>query len=360
MSVQRQSQSPIFIVGHERSGTTLFSEILGRHTLLYSAPETFVFRALNSQRPNSHEQARRALSEGPAHMSDLGIDLRSLGTEAEGPFALAAVARLAVEQIAKLAPGQRLVEKTPSHYRDVELIFTAFPDAKLIWIVRDGREVALSLLGVPWAHNRLGRHCLAWARSTREMLDAKTKYDASRLMVIRYEDLVSSPEGTLDEVCSFLGIGWEPAMLEPSASGASVRSDEVGWKWQASAVIDRSKLGRWQGETSEANKRMMTYLAEPELRRLGYETRRKSAGRSASYLGFRVIATADRLLWTDQLVRLIGALRPGRWMRSFRPSVSPHSRRGVGEIQGPASPASHDAPSIRDDLAVQPRKHPNE
>ena len=62
-------------------------------------------------------------------------------------------------------------------------------------------------------------------------------------MEVRYEDLVGRPEASLQEVCAFLGISWDPAMLEFSTQRGRVRTASV---WQVREPLHSRSVGRWR------------------------------------------------------------------------------------------------------------------
>jgi len=99
--------------------------------------------------------------------------------------------------------AKKLCEKTPMHVRYVDRIRAAFPHARIILMMRDGRDVVRSLRR---RDKNLDHACARWVNDNRAGLDAK-------LPVIRYEDLIARPADTLARACELAGVDYDPAML---------------------------------------------------------------------------------------------------------------------------------------------------
>jgi hypothetical protein len=94
----------------------------------------------------------------------------------------------------------------------------AFPHAQYLHVVRDGRDAGLSFLAMKrrprfnWARPRA---LFSFAAQWRSEIEAARRFGATRpYLELRYEDLVGDPEAKLREICGFLGLPFEPAMLE--------------------------------------------------------------------------------------------------------------------------------------------------
>ena len=101
-----------------------------------------------------------------------------------------------------------LIEKTPRHVRRVARIRRLVPKAKFVMPVRDGRDVVASLtkrLGDPAAS--LDR----WISDNDLVLAEQGKPD---VLIYRYEDLVDDPAGTIESICAFLHLSFDPVLLE--------------------------------------------------------------------------------------------------------------------------------------------------
>jgi len=115
----------------------------------------------------------------------------------------------------------RFGDKTPLYMQYLDLLERVFPGAQYVHIIRDGRDAALSYEGMPYR----SRFSLLYPRGIsdfafswrREILSAQrfgSTVAAGRYFEIRYESLVAEPETRLRDVCFFLGLQFESAMLE--------------------------------------------------------------------------------------------------------------------------------------------------
>jgi hypothetical protein len=188
---QRLLESPVFLLSSMRSGSTLLRMILDSHSAIYAPPETHL-ATVNVVCPN--ETVR-------AGMAELGF------TETELTGLLwDSVLHTALQRSGKTT----LVEKTPHHVLAWDRIARCWPDARFIFLLRHPAAILDS-----------------WARSwpdddPAKALETVQQYvsslrDAMSILpghTVRYEDLVSDPEPQAKALCDFLGVGWEPAMLE--------------------------------------------------------------------------------------------------------------------------------------------------
>ncbi len=209
---------PCFIVGNERSGTTLLTVLLGRHSQLATTPETHFLSLIPRKsigRIPTHSELLDRLFASP-HTVDMKINRDRL-TEHFGryPADYASLFRALLEEYAaEHAPGKtRIGEKTPLHLLGVPTLLEWYPEAKIVCIVRDGRDVVLSLLNMSWnPEHRLRPLCMNWIRLLKIAEGYRTRFP-EQFLLIRYEDLLDQPEQLLKQVDAFLGLPFEPEQL---------------------------------------------------------------------------------------------------------------------------------------------------
>ncbi|WP_099240146.1 sulfotransferase family protein [Synechococcus sp. BDU 130192] len=201
-------QEPVFIVGCGHSGTSIMLAILGSHSQLYSVPyESRVFHTL---------------SEGLASKLDV-YRLSSKWKEA------------------CLKSGKnKWIEKTPVHLFQLERIFDFFPKAKVIIMVRDGRDVVCSL------RNR-GRDFQESISLWTKSIDELKKYvHDPRVMTINLEDLIKDPKGILSEACIFIGYEYEDQILSYHEQPKYYYSNNIGKPLGAKEGKEHLELRNWQ------------------------------------------------------------------------------------------------------------------
>lgn len=267
---------PAFIVGKERSGTTLLSAILNRHSEVCVTPETnFLYRlfrypggpkGFERDWPDSLYDIVDRMNPTADWDKPARLVYERLGGKAvSGREAFMALGQLISERYGKL----HWIEKTPNHLLCLPFIRSLFPNAPVIHIVRDGRDVAHSLTKVSFGSANYFENLWQWKQAVscaRRFQDC----DANTL-AIRYEDMVKEPEQIIKQVCSFLGIPFEGSMLKPDGTEKSILDMTGNHMDQASMAIDKSKLASWRRTLSPAMQRTVEMIAHDELQAWGYE-----------------------------------------------------------------------------------------
>ena len=108
----------------------------------------------------------------------------------------------------------RYADKTPSHIVELELLAERFPNAQFLHIVRDGRDVAASMVTMNFGASRFAEAARTWRRKTVRAHRIGLTLGPARYRELHYEDLVADPGRTLETVCEFLGLPDDPGMLD--------------------------------------------------------------------------------------------------------------------------------------------------
>ena len=174
------SREPIFIVGVQRSGTTLLSALLSAHSELSCGPETHFFRRLAEIEPlnlleqQSWPELARDFVLSITHTNFLTedrtplVDKYQLNEEDISHYlknhqpSVQTMLSSVTEQYMKKVGKKRWVEKTPDHILYLEMIRQYFPSSPIIRIVRDPRAVASSLTKVPWGAESFLHALISW------------------------------------------------------------------------------------------------------------------------------------------------------------------------------------------------------
>jgi hypothetical protein len=266
------TQAPIFIVGIPRSGTTLLAAMLAAHSRMSCGPETHFFRRLEKVDPDdltraaewpraavdficsithtsfSSEERLRLINKYQIEKSQIESYLSS--KEPSIPTILSSI----TEQFMVRMGKTRWVEKTPDHIEHLSLMRKYFPDSPIIRIMRDPRDVALSLRRVPWGAMSSIEAFLYW-----KDLDQKSdSFFASDSLgyTLRFEDLICTPEEEMKRLCQFIGEEYEPGMLDTSTTGKMLNSRNVPWKDKVSQPIDSDRISLWKREFTPQENRL--------------------------------------------------------------------------------------------------------
>jgi hypothetical protein len=271
-------QPPFFVVGVDRSGTTMLRLVLDRGDVAIPPESMFladfagVRRAGGLEDPAAaaafvarvwaHPRVRAWGLEGPPPQVPLGLTHEQAYRFAvESPFRA-----YAAEHV-----KPRWADKTPAYLASLEELDVVWPEARFVVLVRDGRDVALSLLDVPFGPNNVWAAARFWAHGIRLGEEAEGRFP-DRVLTVRYEDLVERPAEEARRICSFLGLGFDEDMLAIERTDPSrVDKDQAAWFTSLWDGINASAVGKWKREMSDRDKAVFAALAGPELERMGYE-----------------------------------------------------------------------------------------
>lgn len=221
-----------FVVGCPRSGTTLLRRMLDAHPRFAMMPRETHFI------PRIYQRRAGLTAEGevtPAvvdelladrHFARLGIDRealeRLLTREEPTPYA-SFVSRIFGMQ--GRARGSELVgDETPGYVRHLRTLHALWPETRFVHLIRDGRDVCLSLPDwrkaplltgrlSSWEEDAVSTAALWWEWHVRLGREDGLSLGRDRYLELRYESLVSTPERECSAVCHFLGVRYDDAML---------------------------------------------------------------------------------------------------------------------------------------------------
>ena len=272
--------APIFVVGVPRSGTTLLAAMLGAHPRIDCGPETRLLSQLaDADRahildprtwpgPAADFVLRLALKATPVHEAyGVSPDAVRASLASRTPSVAALLESLTVTR-ADAHAKPRWAEKTPRHLFSLPLIRREWPDAIVIRVVRDPRDVALSLTKVPFGAQSVVANLVDINGQMRraEALVARDPHT----ITVRFEDLLADPAGVLRRVCAVIDVPFEPAMIDRRDSADAIAAPHEVWKLKAGQPIDPSRAGGWRSEMDPAVQRFAALLLRDTLRTHGY------------------------------------------------------------------------------------------
>lgn len=284
-----------FVVGVNRSGTTLLRMMLDSHPELAIPPETHFVPELISLCRQGEPSITDLVSTVSAarEWDDFGLEREALADAFAGvaPVEAGPVLRAFYRLCAERAGKPRSGDKTPAYGRSMLEIRAALPEARFVHVIRDGRDVALSIRDRTPAdrpERPFTRIARRWKRRIAGARDQAVSLGEAYLE-IRYEQLVSEPERVLREICSFIELPWDPAMLGytghaatrlremdrdlPGRGDRRKLSAERRMETHARVLTepDRSRIGRWRREMTPAQRQEFESVAGELLQELGYE-----------------------------------------------------------------------------------------
>ena len=215
--------TPVFIVGMHRSGTTLLEHLLAGHGDIASGGELYDFSS----------QLRFAAD----HQCPTEVDLQIV--EASGDFDYTAIGKGYVDAVEWRREGKRFVtDKLPSNFLNIGFILRALPGAKILHMSRDPMETCFSNLREPFSESTCRYsydldELAAYYRQYFSLMQHWRRQFPGRIHDVTYTALATDPAAELKRVTSYLGIDYQPSMLDTDAQARSVNT--------ASAVQVRQK-----------------------------------------------------------------------------------------------------------------------
>jgi tetratricopeptide (TPR) repeat protein len=219
------SQSPVFIVGMPRSGTSLTEQILASHPSVFGAGEVVYW-------DGAYDSFRQRVRKG-----DAAADL------------IPGIAADYLERLAKLSGGAlRVVDKMPPNFMNLGLIHAAFPHARIVHMRRHPIDTCLSIYFQyflnthPYANDL--DNLLHYYREYSRIMDHWCRtLPAAALLEIPYESLTADQELWSRRLLDFVGLPWDPKCLDFHQTDRVVITAS---KWQVRQKIHTASSGRWK------------------------------------------------------------------------------------------------------------------
>lgn len=217
------------------------------------------------------------------------------------PPSLAAMLESLTAQRAARNGGLRWVEKTPRHLEYPELVTETWPHVRIVRIVRDPRDAAVSLTRVPFGTPSLLTNLSVLARMNEAAADFYR--DSPQALTLRYEDLVAEPERELRRVCEFVGEPYAPVMVDDRSGATAVAAEHEWWKGDVTGPLDPSRSGGWAEQMPPAVQHYAALNMGDMLEEHGYGTAVPPARRLA------IVPAGDALAakYDEVLLRLAAA-----------------------------------------------------
>ncbi len=301
--IMKDNSAIIFVTGASRSGTTMLSKILGANSRVMGLKELHYFGGLvDVNRLNEiagiEESVQliscilsrnaKGLWGGEPSKDEIERAREIVKDISSSDMTFAQIYSYAVSYLAGKEDKEIVCEQTPRNIFYGKPLLENYPGSKIIHIVRDPRAVLASQKG-KWRQRKLGSRKMSalqvlrvwfnyhpltmsklWEKATKAAI---TLSSSDRVRVVRYEDIVESPQVTLEELCNFLGIEFEPEMLNISSMGSSFsksNTDEKG--------ITKEGLQRWKEKLSRAEIYISEMLTEDCMKQFSYT--RSTSGKS--------------------------------------------------------------------------------
>ncbi len=299
-------REPLFIVGASRSGTAMLRSMLIKNSSLHLVGETHYFDDLRPRfmgrqlREMTKEELERCCDyfraqtdrpygkKGDPERSwlsrgELLSFAESIGTDVDSIFE--AYCKLSAKRAGAIIWG----EKTPRHIFRINEIYEKFPKARVICMTRDPRAVVASYRdwkyqgglraegnvdyekAIAEDEERTNKSyhiiiaSMMWRAAANAALEGKKNFTESRVKIVKYEDIVNSPNLTLNEICGWLDIDYQSKMLEIPLHNSSAI------KYTDAAGVSTIPEKRWRQVLSQDEISIIQKFAGKSMVRCGYK-----------------------------------------------------------------------------------------
>lgn len=273
-----------FIMSSERSGSNLLRKMLGAHPRLSAPPPPHLWRHLTqvlpyygplvqdngfealltdalalTQVPGSHLQWKYPFTVDEIRAR---VSVRSLG----------AVIAALYDCYAAQEASDGWVCKENNLFDHAFQILETRPEAKFIYLCRDGRDVACSVQRVPSHDQHLFFIAQEWRTEQEKCLRVYQElHTRGAAMLLRYEDLLENPEPSLICLCDFLKIEYHPQMLAYHEEEETKKDAAKTQYWQnLDKPVLKNNKAKFLAQLSPADIRLFEQVAGPLLQALGY------------------------------------------------------------------------------------------
>jgi hypothetical protein len=286
-------QKIIFIVGSSRSGTTMMSRVLNNNKSVFSFKELHFFSQLFANRKSDvldYASSINVLSQLFSRQRDsifnniIDDELKSLSSSLllkELSYSYFDIFEIFLIHITKKNNKIIACTQTPNNLFYIKEILQEYPQAKVVNMVRDNRDVLLSQKN-KWKRKFLGAKKIPLLESIRSFFNYHpftTSFlwksslkltdefkDHPRLKIIRFEDFLTSPENQCKDMCDFLSIEFNDCMLAVPNIGSSTEYDK------SKLSIDSTKVFKWRkGGLNNAEIFITQFLSNTYMKKYGYE-----------------------------------------------------------------------------------------
>jgi hypothetical protein len=293
----------LFVLGGARSGTTYVNGILDKWFDYGMGPEgAFVdsfYRRRHRYGDLAQDAALRALVDDLCQCDMLTImrskwapDVRRdvtarqiLDRVEERSFSGVLYALFAA--VADVQGKSRVGNKWPDYWRHLDSLDSMFgARARYLFVLRDGRDVALSTMKLPWGEKTSYACARNWAQCVESVRRFEVARPDARVLTVRYEDLLADPDAAFVQLSEFLCVE-----VDPATRAAFVQS--------ALENPMRNNVSKWRQAMSIRDQRMYEAVAGDALTESGYElVHRPPPPSRLAHLYYRGLEIVRKVIWT--------------------------------------------------------------
>jgi hypothetical protein len=273
-------ESPFFIVGSARSGTTLLRMMFNAHRDVAVPPESRFIVDLRPQKSPVEVAGFLARLDGHALFSYWEMSpeqvRRELGDRTSADY------REIIEAVylayARAHGKPRWGDKTPRYVEHIDYLASLWPEALFIHVIRDGRDVALSYGDLPFGPKTVTKAARLWGTRVSAGRRSGRALGEGRYLEMRYEELIEDPARVARLLCDFVAVEFDPHMLdyaEHARASVLARAERYNPRVTEKPI---SKARSWADQMADSQIRLFEAVAGDVLSEFGYPRRYPDPG----------------------------------------------------------------------------------
>ncbi|MEM8908791.1 MAG: sulfotransferase [Bacteroidota bacterium] len=275
------SKQVLYIIGVGRSGTSMLMTLLNGHSQIAFTPETHFLRFyfgtahIQQQYEAQGPRAFQQTLEKDVYFKRLKLSAAQLlepYLNEERPFDLSNFYLHLLGQYLQRKGKTFIGDKDPRYIDYLPIVKQVCPQAKIIHIYRDPRDIMLSKMKADWAAHRP-----YWLNAMISQIQMKNGRKAAQELFgdqyyeLAYETLLSNPEASLSRLLNFLGLSFEPAMLDLTQSAKElVDESELQWKDNTFKPLMNTNSQKWLTKLSPKQIRCIEIICKEWFEKLAY------------------------------------------------------------------------------------------
>ena len=279
----------IFIVGNSRSGTTMLGRILNNHSEVFTFKELHFFYTLWSGKEIlSYSESINLLAKLFCVQDNSIFKKNNFSLYKKNAEDLISdksynYLELYAIFLNHITSSNRMIiscEQTPNNLYFLREILEFFPNARVVIMVRDQRDVLLSQKN-KWKRKFLGATEIPYYEAVRAYFNyhpiftsilwkrslsyAEQFISNHRIMIVKFEDIISSPNYLIKKICHFVNINFQDSMLKVKNAGSSNKKDND------ELMIDKTKIDKWKkGGLNNAEIYLSQIFSSNKMRKYSY------------------------------------------------------------------------------------------
>jgi hypothetical protein len=285
----------IFMIGTQRSGSNLFRLMLNQlpeiaaphppHILIRLMPLIPSYGDLSNPETFSLlvDDACRLVETNPVEWEGVALDRADIAARCDRPDLYAVMAAI-YDRLQETWGKTSWCCKSLGNVKYVDELADRFPDAKFIYLYRDGRDVALSFTKAIEGEKHYYDIAQVWDKDQQLGLRLRDRIGAGRVLAISYESLTGDELGTMRKVCSFLGATFTEDSVNFYKTEEAKKAAMASNLWEnVTKPVMKDNTRKFVTQTSDENLRIFESVAGRSLDELGYDRVRVQRGQELSF-----------------------------------------------------------------------------